>query len=286
MTSVWDRCAGSRRAFARATGRRFREYRYLIWNGPPSPLRERYALESVSRWMSRQWPRRAACWSDATTSRPSGGRPTIGPHPSPGDGPAGRLLTIEWSGATHSCARWSAGSSPRCSGWDAARGRVGVEGWSRRTPAFDGALAPGRDSGGVSLGRPPGKGTKDEDDHEDLHAREAEIERQWFVVDADGETLGRLASRIARVLEGKHKPTYAPHIDCGDHVIVLNAAKIDGPRRQAERRRSTRATAATRGVRGRRRSATCSRGGRRRSFAAPSRGCCRATSWASSSCAS
>jgi large subunit ribosomal protein L13 len=56
--------------------------------------------------------------------------------------------------------------------------------------------------------------------------RESEIERRWYVVDATDETLGRLASRIARVLEGKHKPTYATHLDTGDHVIVLNAARI------------------------------------------------------------
>ena len=56
--------------------------------------------------------------------------------------------------------------------------------------------------------------------------RESEIERHWFVVDATGETLGRLASRIARVLEGKHKPTWSPNLDGGDHVIVLNARKI------------------------------------------------------------
>ena len=54
----------------------------------------------------------------------------------------------------------------------------------------------------------------------------ADIERRWYVVDASGETLGRLASRIARVLEGKHKPTYAPNLDSGDHVIVLNAGRI------------------------------------------------------------
>jgi large subunit ribosomal protein L13 len=53
-----------------------------------------------------------------------------------------------------------------------------------------------------------------------------EIERQWFVVDATGRTLGRLASDVARMLEGKHKPTYATHIDTGDHVIVINAARI------------------------------------------------------------
>jgi len=56
--------------------------------------------------------------------------------------------------------------------------------------------------------------------------RGSEIERRWYVVDATDETLGRLASRIARVLEGKHKPTYTPNLDTGDHVIVLNASRI------------------------------------------------------------
>jgi large subunit ribosomal protein L13 len=56
--------------------------------------------------------------------------------------------------------------------------------------------------------------------------RASEIERRWFVVDATGETLGRLASRIAHVLEGKHKPEYSPNLDSGDHVIVLNASQI------------------------------------------------------------
>ena len=56
--------------------------------------------------------------------------------------------------------------------------------------------------------------------------RESEIERRWYVVDATDETLGRLASRIARVLEGKHKPAYQPNLDTGDHVIVLNAGRI------------------------------------------------------------
>jgi large subunit ribosomal protein L13 len=54
----------------------------------------------------------------------------------------------------------------------------------------------------------------------------SDIERSWYVVDATDETLGRLASRVARVLEGKHKPTYTPNLDTGDHVIVLNAARI------------------------------------------------------------
>lgn len=57
--------------------------------------------------------------------------------------------------------------------------------------------------------------------------RASDIERSWFVVDATGLRLGTLASRVAQVLEGKHKPTYATHIDVGDHVIVLNAKRVD-----------------------------------------------------------
>ena len=53
-----------------------------------------------------------------------------------------------------------------------------------------------------------------------------EIERRWFVVDADGKVLGRVATEIARVLRGKHKPTYTPHLDTGDHVVVINADKV------------------------------------------------------------
>lgn len=54
----------------------------------------------------------------------------------------------------------------------------------------------------------------------------AEVERSWFVVDAEGQTLGRLATRVAAVLRGKHKPIYSPSVDCGDYVIVINAEKI------------------------------------------------------------
>ena len=54
----------------------------------------------------------------------------------------------------------------------------------------------------------------------------ADIERVWYQVDADGAVLGRLASEVARVLRGKHKPIFAPHVDTGDHVIVVNAAKV------------------------------------------------------------
>ena len=56
--------------------------------------------------------------------------------------------------------------------------------------------------------------------------KQAEIERNWYVVDAEGETLGRLAARIAPILKGKHNPIYTPHLDCGDFVIVVNAEKV------------------------------------------------------------
>src|ERR671935_96402 len=56
--------------------------------------------------------------------------------------------------------------------------------------------------------------------------KEKDIERSWRVIDADGQTLGRLATRIASLLRGKHKPTFSPHLDMGDPVIVVNAAKI------------------------------------------------------------
>jgi large subunit ribosomal protein L13 len=56
--------------------------------------------------------------------------------------------------------------------------------------------------------------------------RANEIERQWWVVDASDQTLGRLATRVATLHEGKHKPMYSPHLDTGDHVVVVNAGKV------------------------------------------------------------
>ena len=56
--------------------------------------------------------------------------------------------------------------------------------------------------------------------------KESEIERKWFIVDAEGQVLGRLATRVASILRGKHKSTFTPHLDVGDHVIVVNAEKI------------------------------------------------------------
>ena len=57
-------------------------------------------------------------------------------------------------------------------------------------------------------------------------ATPANVERKWFVVDAEDMVLGRMASEIAKILRGKHKPTFSPHVDCGDHIIVVNAEKV------------------------------------------------------------
>jgi large subunit ribosomal protein L13 len=66
--------------------------------------------------------------------------------------------------------------------------------------------------------------------------RPSDINRRWFIVDADGQTLGRLATRIAHVLRGKHKPQYAPNLDTGDYVIVVNAAKVAVTGRKREQK--------------------------------------------------
>jgi large subunit ribosomal protein L13 len=65
----------------------------------------------------------------------------------------------------------------------------------------------------------------------------AEVQREWFVVDAEGKTLGRLASEIARILRGKHKPIYSPSVDCGDYVIVINAKKIQVTGRRLDQKK-------------------------------------------------
>ncbi|WP_078122189.1 50S ribosomal protein L13 [Thiosocius teredinicola] len=59
-----------------------------------------------------------------------------------------------------------------------------------------------------------------------VSAKPAEVRREWLLVDADGKTLGRLASEIARRLKGKHKPIFTPHIDTGDYIVVINAEKV------------------------------------------------------------
>jgi large subunit ribosomal protein L13 len=67
--------------------------------------------------------------------------------------------------------------------------------------------------------------------------KKSEIQREWHVVDAEGKVLGRLCTEVARILRGKHKPIFAPHVDTGDHVIVVNAAKVVMTSNKAERER-------------------------------------------------
>ena len=59
-----------------------------------------------------------------------------------------------------------------------------------------------------------------------VSANKATVDKQWILVDADGQTLGRLASIVAKLIRGKHKPNYTPHVDCGDNVVIINAEKI------------------------------------------------------------
>ena len=60
-----------------------------------------------------------------------------------------------------------------------------------------------------------------------VSANRSTVDKQWLLVDAEGETLGRMASKVAKMLRGKHKPSFTPHVDCGDNVIVINAEKIN-----------------------------------------------------------
>ena len=68
-------------------------------------------------------------------------------------------------------------------------------------------------------------------------ATPSDIEHRWFIVDAEGMVLGRLAAEVARIIRGKHKPTFTPHMDTGDNVIVINASKVRVTGRKAEQKR-------------------------------------------------
>ncbi len=60
-----------------------------------------------------------------------------------------------------------------------------------------------------------------------ISANKATVNKQWVLVDADGQTLGRLSSKVAKLLRGKYKPNFTPHVDCGDNVVIINAEKIN-----------------------------------------------------------
>ena len=72
-----------------------------------------------------------------------------------------------------------------------------------------------------------------------FNLKTADVQKKWVLIDADGLVLGRLASIIAMRLRGKHKPTFTPHIDCGDNIVVINAEKVRLTGRKAERESST-----------------------------------------------
>jgi len=59
-----------------------------------------------------------------------------------------------------------------------------------------------------------------------ISANRTTVDKQWLLVDAEGQTLGRFASKVAKLLRGKHKPNYTPHVDCGDNIVIINAEKI------------------------------------------------------------
>lgn len=59
-----------------------------------------------------------------------------------------------------------------------------------------------------------------------ISANKATVTKKWFLVDAEGETLGRMASKVAKILRGKYKPSFTPHVDCGDNVVIINAEKV------------------------------------------------------------
>ena len=79
-------------------------------------------------------------------------------------------------------------------------------------------------------------------DKQTISVREVDVEKKWWVVDAEGQTVGRLASAIARILRGKHKPLFTPHVDCGDFVVVINAEKVTMAPKRAEQKEDSRYT--------------------------------------------
>lgn len=81
----------------------------------------------------------------------------------------------------------------------------------------------------ISVSSQPHKKTHNTVDalsYKTLSANKATVTKNWLVVDAEGQTLGRMSSQVAKLIRGKHKPSYTPHVNCGDHVIIINADKI------------------------------------------------------------
>ena len=221
---------------------RYREYRYTVWNGPRSPLRERTALGVRVPLDTAAMARAGSVLEgrhDFSAFGAADRNPVRTVH-SVRVRRSGSLVTIDVRADA-----FLRGMVRRIVAvlLEVGRGKMNEEAvreaLAARVPALDGATAPahGLCLRRVVLGRRGGNEHGDDGrpmSAKTYAARESEIERRWYVVDAADETLGRLASRIAHVLEGKHKPTYAPNLDSGDHVIVLNASRIAVSRNKRE----------------------------------------------------
>ncbi len=105
-------------------------------------------------------------------------------------------------------------------------------------------------------------------------AKPSTVRRDWFLIDATDKVLGRLAVEIARRLRGKHKPEFTPHVDTGDYIVVVNAAKLRVTGKQGDQARPTTATAATPAACTRPASRSCMRGSRLARSSSRSRACC------------
>ena len=214
---------------------RYREYRYTVWNGPRSPLRERTALGVRVPLDTAAMARAGSVFIGRHDFRAFGAtdRSPVRTVMAVRVRRQGRLVTIDVRADS-----FLRGQVRRMVG-------LLLEVGHRQDGYGSGPVGTRRSGTGPRRGRGPGQGTvpparrhratdrqrmerstRGTMNAKTYSVRESEIERRWYVVDATDETLGRLASRIARVLEGKHKPTYQPNLDSGDHVIVLNAARI------------------------------------------------------------
>ena len=275
---------------------RYREYRYTVWNGPRSPLRERTALGV-------RIPLDTAAMARA-------GSVFIGRHDFSAFGAAdrspvrtvmavrvrreGRIVTIDVRADAFlrgmvrrmvaSLLEVGLGKMDEDAVRSALAGRG--TGLRRGSRSGQGTVPPARRLRATRAAATNERSTRGTMNAKTYTVRESEIERRWYVVDATDETLGRLASRIARVLEGKHKPTYQPNLDTGDHVIVLNASRIAVTRDKLESKVYARHSGYPAGLQGGDPRVTSWRAARRRSSAARSRACCRTTGSAPSSCAS
>ena len=156
------------------------------------------------------------------------------------------------------------------------RARPSVDGRYGRARTL--GCAPALGSVGMVAGRPvssPGSLFEGSPSMPTYTPKASEIERAWHVVDADGLVLGRMCTEVARVLRGKHKPTFAPHLDTGDHVVIINATQGRAHGRARPIASGSTATAATRAASSRTPTPSSSPASRPTPSAAPSRACCR-----------